>query len=67
MALNQLQNAIRGFLRDIGKDTDLESLRCDGNDPAWCKFASELAKLRNGMIIIIKVLSGNAEYKLTWL
>lgn len=67
VALNQLQKAINNFLLDIGKDTDLKSLRCDSNDPTWRRFASELAKLRSGMIIIIKVLSGNADYKLTWL
>jgi hypothetical protein len=66
MALNQLQKAIDNFLREIGKDTDLKSLRCDSSDPAWRQFSAELVKLRNGMIIIIKVLSGNADYKLTW-
>jgi hypothetical protein len=66
-ALNQLQKAIHTFLRNIGKDTDLRELRCDWSDPLWQAFVSELHKLRNGMIIIIKILSGNADYKLTWL
>lgn len=67
LALNQLQKAIDRFLREIGKDTDLRTLRCDSNDPNWRRFAAELSKLRAGMVIIIKVLSGNADYKLTWL
>jgi hypothetical protein len=67
LALNQLQKAINSFLRDIGKDTDLRELRCNGEDPKWVRFSSELVKLRNGIIIIVKVLSGNADYKLTWL
>ena len=66
-ALNRLQQAINTFLRDIGKDTDLNSLKCDCNDPKWRRFSDELFKLRDGMVIIIKILSGNADYKLTWL
>ncbi|MDP6547212.1 MAG: hypothetical protein QGH60_24825, partial [Phycisphaerae bacterium] len=66
LSLNQLQKAIDSFLRDIGKDTDLATLRCDSDDPIWRRFADELLKLRAGMIIIIKVLAGNADYKLTW-
>ena len=66
VALNRLQEAVTKFLRDIGSDTDLTTLRCDSNDPKWCKFADELQNLRSGILIILKVLAGNAEYKLTW-
>lgn len=65
-ALNQLQKAINNFLRDIGKNTDLKSLQCDSTDPEWQRFSAELLKLRRGIIIIVKILSGNADYKLTW-
>lgn len=67
LALNKLQEAVNAFLRDIGADTDLRTLKCDSNDPKWVKFAAELEKLRKGMLIIIKVLSGDANYKLSWL
>lgn len=67
IALNRLQKAIDTFLRDIGKETDLRALRCDSNDPKWRRFSSELSKLRNGIVIITKVLSGNADYKLSWI
>jgi hypothetical protein len=65
-ALNKLQQAINTFLRDIGKETDLETLRCDSSDPRWCRFSEELIKLRSGMIIIMKILAGDAGYALTW-
>jgi hypothetical protein len=66
LALNNLQKAINRFLRDIGTDTDLMTLRCDNSNPAWVRFAAELEKLRAGILIIIKVLSGEANYKATW-
>lgn len=66
-ALYQMQKVIDNFLRDIGKDTDLRTLRCSGDDPVWSRFADELVKLRSGMIIICKVLAGDADYKHTWL
>ncbi len=66
LALNNLQEAVNKFLRNIGSDTDLTTLRCDSRDPKWCKFADELQDLRSGMIIILKVIAGNAGYKLTW-
>lgn len=64
-ALNQLQCAIDAFLRNIGKDTDLRKLKCDSNDPKWCKFAKELQALRKGIVIIMKILAGDAGYTLT--
>ena len=66
VALNQLQVAIDSFLRNIGKDTDLKNLRCDSNDPAWRKFADELLALRKGIMVIMKVLAGDASYTLSW-
>jgi hypothetical protein len=66
VALNRLQSAIDTFLRNIGKDTDLTSLRCDSNDPKWQKFSSELLALRKGIVIIMKVLAGDAGYTLSW-
>jgi hypothetical protein len=65
-ALNSMQRSINDFLRRIGAETDLKTLRCDSNDPVWRTFAEELKKLRTEIIIILKVLSGDAGYKLTW-
>jgi hypothetical protein len=65
-ALHAMQIIINNFLREIGKETDLTTLRCDSNDPVWCKFSSELTKLRAEIVIIIKILSGDAGYKLSW-
>jgi hypothetical protein len=67
ISLNKLQSAVNDFLKNIGKDTDLSVLRCDSNDEKWCKFADELIKLRSGMIIILKILAGDAGYKLSWI
>lgn len=66
-ALTALQKVISDFLRSIGKDTDLSTLRCDSCDPIWKKFADELQKLRAEIIIIVKVLAGDAGYGLRWL
>ena len=35
-------------------------------DPVWVKFSEELLKLRSGIIIILKVISSDADYKLRW-
>lgn len=67
VALNRLQTAVSTFLREIGEATDLRTLRCNGSDPVWRKFSTELGKLRNGIVIIAKLLSGKANYKLTWM
>jgi hypothetical protein len=64
--LNTLQQSVNNFLRLIDPSTDLNTLRCNSNDPAWRRFAAELAKLRAEITIILKVLSGDAQYKLTW-
>lgn len=66
VALNKFQAAIDEFFRAIGRDTDLKTLRCDGDDPIWKKFADELVKLRQGLVVILKVISTNADYKLSW-
>ena len=66
-ALTSLQKAISEFLQSIGKDTDLTTLRCDSNDPKWRNFAEELQKLRSKIIVIVKVISGDADYTLCWL
>lgn len=66
LALNKLQAAIDAFLRNIGKDTDLKTLTCNSNDPKWCTFADELLALRKGIVIIMKVLAGDAGYTLSW-
>lgn len=67
LALNQLQRAIDAFLRNIGKQTDLLTLRCDSNDPSWRRFSDELLALRKGIVIIMKVLAGDAGYTLSWM
>jgi hypothetical protein len=64
--LNLLQKVVNKFLREIGAETDLNTLRCDSNDPVWRKFSDELKKLRTEILILLKVLSGDAGYKLTW-
>lgn len=66
VALNKLQGAIDTFLRDIGNSTDLRTLRCDSNDPKWRRFSDELLALRKGIVIIMKVLAGDAGYTLSW-
>ncbi|WP_279484297.1 hypothetical protein [Aeromonas dhakensis] len=65
-ALNKIQLAIDEFLRTIGPETDLKTLRCNCNDPVWVKFSEELLKLRCGIIIILKVVSYDADYQLRW-
>lgn len=64
-ALKHMQDAIRLFLRDIGSATDLRELKCDSNDPTWKKFADELLKLRTGIVILMKVVAGDADYQLS--
>jgi hypothetical protein len=66
VVLNKLQDTIDTFLRNIGKSTDLNTLRCDSNDPKWRKFADELLFLRKGIVIIMKILAGDAGYTLSW-
>lgn len=66
VALNQLQVAIDAFLRNIGRETDLRTLRCDSNDPKWRQFSNELLMLRKGIVIIMKVLAGDSGYTLSW-
>ncbi|MBC7785305.1 MAG: hypothetical protein H7144_15845 [Burkholderiales bacterium] len=66
LAMNQLQRAIDTFLRDIGASTNMRTLKCNASDPNWRRFSKELLQFRAGMIIIIKVIAGNADYKLTW-
>ena len=65
-ALSQIQAAINEFLRTIGPATDLRTLKCDSRDPVWRKFSDELTRLRKAIIIILKVLAGDADYELTW-
>ncbi|WP_167467064.1 hypothetical protein [Aquitalea magnusonii] len=55
------------FFGPLEMDTDLTILRCDSGDPVWRKFADELQKLRSEIVIIVKVLSGDAGYGLRWL
>jgi hypothetical protein len=67
VALNKLQAAIDTFLRNIGNRTNLRTLRCDSNDPDWRHFSDELLALRKGIVIIMKVLAGDAGYTLSWM
>ena len=66
VALNKLQGAIDSFLRNIGNDTDIRTLRCDSNDPKWRRFSDELLALRKGIAIIMKVVACDAGYTLSW-
>jgi hypothetical protein len=66
VALNKIQDAVNKFLREIGSDTDLRELRCNGGDPTWRRFSEALLRLRSGIIIILKVVAGDAGYRLTW-
>ncbi len=66
VALNRIQDAVNGFLREIGPETDLRALRCDSRDPTWVQFSEALQRLRSGMIIIMKVVAGDAGYRLSW-
>ncbi|XYH98578.1 HNH endonuclease [Sorangium sp. So ce1128] len=65
-AVQRIQKVIDTFLREIGSSTDLTNLKCDADDPLWLKFSSELLKLREGIVIIMKIIAGDANYKLTW-
>jgi hypothetical protein len=64
--LNGIQAATNGFLKNIGKKTDLYELQCNCNDPVWVKFAEELESYRNSIVILLKFISADADYKLTW-
>ena len=66
VALNRIQDAVNSFLREIGPATDLRELRCDSNNPTWVQFSQSLMRLRSGIIIIMKVVAGDAGYRLTW-
>lgn len=66
VALNKIQKAVNDFLRNIGSNTDLRALQCNSNDPVWQQFSIELQKLRSGIIIVMKVVAGDAGYTLTW-
>ncbi|MCG8599440.1 MAG: hypothetical protein MI807_04800 [Verrucomicrobiales bacterium] len=66
LALNKIQTAVNEFLRKIGPATDLRNLVCDCRDPEWNKFADELIRLRSGLVIIMKIVAGDAGYRLTW-
>lgn len=65
-ALKHIQEAIDKFFRNIGVNTDLRALHCDPSDEKWRTFASELESLRTGIIILLKVIAQNADYKLKW-
>lgn len=64
--LNLMQQRINHFLQAIGAETNLKTLRCDSNDQIWRAFEEALLTLRSEIIIILKALSGDAGYKLTW-
>ena len=66
IALNQIQAAINEFLRSVGPSVDLRSLKCDGRNPDWIRFRDELIKFRKAIVIILKVLAGDANYDLSW-
>ncbi|WP_404466093.1 hypothetical protein LG331_07000 [Vreelandella aquamarina] len=65
-ALNQIQSTINEFLKSVGSDVDLRTLKCDSRDPAWIKFRDELVKFRKAIVIILKVLSDDSNYELRW-
>ena len=65
-ALNQIQSAVDDFLFEIGPSTDLNTLQCDSNDPVWMKFSDALTRLRSGIIIVMRVVAGDAGYNISW-
>lgn len=65
-ATNLIQKFIDDFLRKMG-EIDLTTLRCDGGDPAWMKFSSELQALRRRMMIVLRVLGTHAGYDFKFL
>ena len=65
-ALQQIQNAIDKFFRNIGVNTNLRELHHDPSDKKWRTFVSELESLRTGIIILLKVIAQDADYKLKW-
>lgn len=60
-----LQAAVDRFLRNIGARTNLRSLRCDSRDPKWQKFASSLQDFRTEVVVLLRVLAGDAGYQLS--
>lgn len=67
VVLGKLQEASKHFLRAIGKDTDLNTLRCDGTDPRYLKFAEELKRFRREMNLLLTPLAQATGYSLQWL
>jgi len=65
--LGNVQDLINDFLRNIGPSTDLNTLRCNGNDPTWNHFANELKTFRLSIVVALKALSGDCDYKLRYL
>jgi hypothetical protein len=66
-SLEQVQQVILKFLTNIGRDTDLDTLVFNSNDPKWVHFCRELKSLRSGIIIIVTHLAKSCEYPLSWL
>lgn len=66
LVLNKLQEVINKFLNKMELEVNLNTLRCDSSDEKWIFFADELLKLRSGLMIIIKPLADNSDYKLSW-
>ena len=64
-ALGRMQDAINHFLRDIGSETDLTKLRCDGGDPVWLKFSEELMKFRSEMMVVIEYIAEGSGYQMS--
>lgn len=60
-----LQTAIDRFLRNVGAATDLRTLRCNSQDPEWRKFSHELHNFREEMLVVLRILAGNAGYHFT--
>ncbi len=67
VVLGEMQDAAKRFLKNIGKETDLESLRCDSRDPRWLRFSDELQKFRRELNILLRPLADTLGYRLTWL
>jgi hypothetical protein len=65
--LGDVQDLINAFLRNIGPETNLVSLRCDSNDPVRNRFAGEVKAFRLSIALALKALSGNCDYKLRYL
>jgi hypothetical protein len=65
--LDALERVVHNFLRNIGADTNLNELRCDGRDPRWVKFSEELIKLRKEFSVLLQPLAASVEYELDWI